>query len=62
MKPARRKEEIADALRRLAATYAHTIHQFEETLAVLCRELDLQEISWTSLMPPDPPPRDAAGG
>lgn len=55
MKPARRKEEIADALRRLATTYAHTIQQFEETLAVLCRELDLQEINWTSLIPPKGP-------
>lgn len=48
-KPPARKEQIADSLRRLAATYAQAISQLEETLGVLCRELDLQEITWSDV-------------
>lgn len=49
MKQQYRKQEIAEALRRLATTYALTIRQFEDTLAHLCRELHVQEISWSEL-------------
>lgn len=46
MTKARLKEEIAKCLKDLATTYVLAIRQLEETLAILCRELDLQETSW----------------
>jgi hypothetical protein len=46
MKTKRRKEEIAASLKLLASTYVQAVRQLEDTLAILCRELDLQETSW----------------
>ncbi|WP_437226581.1 helix-turn-helix domain-containing protein [Planctomicrobium sp. SH661] len=46
----RRKEEISASLKLLAATYVRTVRQLErqmeETLATLCRELELEDAGW----------------
>lgn len=46
----RRKEEISASLKLLAATYVQTVRQLErqmeETLATLCRELELEDAGW----------------
>lgn len=47
----RRKEEIAAALKLLAATYAETARQFEATLATLKRVLELEDPCSTDLLP-----------
>lgn len=63
MKTERRKEEIAASLKLLASTYVQAVRQLEDTLAVLCRELDLQETSWLenvlALEPTTSPPTSA---
>jgi DNA-binding response OmpR family regulator len=41
----KRLEEIADALRRLVANYRSSIADFEVTLAILCRKLELDEMT-----------------
>jgi DNA-binding response OmpR family regulator len=41
----KRRQEIAESLRRLAANYGRSMTEFEEALAVLCRKLELDEIS-----------------
>ncbi len=46
MKMERRNEEIAASLKLLASTYVQAVRQLEDTLAILYRELDLQETSW----------------
>lgn len=44
------KEEVAASLKLLATTYVQTVRklekQLEETLLILCRELDIEETSW----------------
>lgn len=47
----RRKDEIAAALKLLAATYAETARQFEATLATLKRVLELEDPCSTDLLP-----------
>jgi hypothetical protein len=41
----RRRKEIAESLRRLVASYRARNEEFEETLSILCRKLELDEIS-----------------
>jgi DNA-binding response OmpR family regulator len=41
----KRLKEIAESLRRLAANYTSSIAEFEDTLGVLCRKLELDEIT-----------------
>lgn len=55
MPPDRQKERIAEYLRTLVASYLHQIRHFEEGLAALCRELEIQEIVWSDLMVHDHP-------
>jgi len=45
------KQEIANSLRLLVATYVQAIQQLEDTLAVLSRELQLQESNWLKTLP-----------
>jgi hypothetical protein len=51
MKSPSAKPEIAAALQRLAATYAQSIRKFEETLNILCHELNIQDIHWSQFAP-----------
>lgn len=43
MSPEQRKLQIAGSLRELVLAYSHAMHHLETTLAILCRELDLDE-------------------
>jgi DNA-binding response OmpR family regulator len=44
MSPTDRRDEIAASLRSLVQAYCKALSHLEETLAVICRELDLGEI------------------
>jgi len=45
MNTTERKDQIAASLRGLASAYTKAMAQLEETLAILCRELDLGEMA-----------------
>jgi DNA-binding response OmpR family regulator len=40
----KRRKEIAESLRRLAANYTAAMAEFDYTLAVLCRKLEIEEL------------------